>query len=179
MSTGFVNKLVVDRDAGYSQERKTVHMLRYVGDVLARRNLTKFIEIVYRNFEELDDISELKHTRREIARLLTSPKGVCIIAVIQGQIVGYLIAEVTVIENLKQLMHIAYLFTSPVHRGKGIATYMLNIVQIHAQQLNIATLSLTFDTYDKPLEKFYLNNYFVYDSNLRSYQRHDMLVKYI
>lgn len=179
MSASFVNKLVVDRDAGYSQKRRSVHVLRYVGDELAQRNLTKFVEVVYRNFEELADTPSLNHTRREIARLLTSPKGICIIAIIDGQMVGYLIAEVTVVENLRQLMHIAYLFTSPVYRGKGIATYMLNLIQVYAQQQNINTLSLTFDTYNKPLEKFYLNNHFVYDSNLRSYQRYDMLVKYI
>ena len=179
MSGSFVNKLVVDRDAGYSKERKTVHVLRYDGNVLAQRNLTKFIEVIYRNFEHLANTSTLNHNRQEIERLLTSPKGICIIAVVGGQIIGYLIAEITVIENLKQLMHISYLFTSPVYRGKGIATYMLNRIQVYAQQNNINTLSLTFDTYKKSLEKFYLNNHFVYDSNLRSYQRYDMMVKYI
>lgn len=179
MSGSFVNKLVVDRDAGYSKKQRTVHVVRYVGDKLAQRNLTKFIQVVYRNFEHLANTSSLNHTRQEIARLLTSPKGICVIAIVGGQMIGYLIAEITVIENLRQLMHIAYLFTSPVYRGKGIATYMLNRIQVYAQEQNISTLSLTFDTYNKPLEKFYLNNRFVYDSDLRSYQRYDMLVKYI
>ena len=175
----FVNKLVVDRDAGYSKERRTIHILRYVGDQLARRNLYKFVDIIHYNFEALANVPELKHDQNEIARLLTSPKGICIIATLNGQIIAYLLAEVTVVENLKQLMHIYYLFTSPVYRGKGIATYMLNFIQVCAQQLNINTLSLTFDTYDKALERFYTNNNFTYDSNLRSYQRYDMLVKYI
>lgn len=175
----FVNKLVVDRDAAYSTKRRTVHILRYVGDELAKRNLTKIIEIVHYNFEELADVPELKHNRREIGRLLTSPMGICVIAIINGRIVGYLIAELTIVDNLRQLMHIAYLFTSPVYRSKGIATYMLNFIQSCAQKLNVNTLSLTFDTYDTGLEKFYTNNHFVYDSNLRSYQRYDMMVKYI
>lgn len=175
----FVNKLVVDRANGFSQERRTIHVLRYTGDELASRNLFKIVETVYQNFEELANTAKLNHTRREVTRLLTSPKGTCIIATLNGQIIGYLIAEITVVENLKQLMHIYYLFTTPVYRSKGIATYMLNMLQTCAQQLNINTMSLTFDTYDKPLEKFYTNNYFTYDSNLRSYQRYDMLVKYI
>jgi GNAT superfamily N-acetyltransferase len=179
MAGNFVNKLTVDRDNGLSTKPKTVYILRYVGDELAKRNLKKIVEVIYKNFEELETTMSLNHNRREIARLLTSPKGICIIATIGRQMVGYLIAELTVVENLRQLMHIAYLFTSPVYRGKGVATYMLNKIQTYAQQQNITVLSLTFDTYNKPLERFYLNNNFFYDSNLRSYQRHDMLVKYI
>ena len=179
MSASFVNKLVVDRDAGYSTQQYNVYILRYDGNMLAQKNLTKLIEIVYKNFEEISDNPTLNHTRLEIARLLSSPKGTCIFAVIKGQIVAYLIAEITVIDNLRQLMHIAYLFTTPVRRGNGISTSMLNFIQLCAQQQNISTLSLSFDTYNKTLEKFYINNHFVYDSNLRSYQRYDMMVKYI
>jgi len=179
MGGRFVNKLVVDRDDGFSPERKAIHMLRYTGDVLVNRNMRKMMDVIYRNFEELGDSTELNHTRREIARLLTSPKAIIIIATYKDQIIGYLIAESTMVENLKQLMHIYYLYTSPVYRSRGIATYMLNLIQTYAQELNISTLSLTFDTYNKKLEKFYVNNYFVYDSNLRSYQRYDMMVKYV
>src|SRR5438105_4050185 len=121
MSTSFVNKLTVDRDDAFSQEPKTVHVLVYNGNQLAHRNMRKFMEVVYRNFEELADVNVHNHTRREIARLLTSPKSTIIIATINGQIVAYLIAEITVVENLRQLMHIVYLYTSPVYRAKGIA----------------------------------------------------------
>ena len=179
MTGSLVNKLTVDRDMGYSKEPRLVYLLRYTGIDLGQRNMKKFTEIIYKNFEEINDITSLKHNRSEILRLLTSPKSIIIIATINRQIVAYLIAEITIIENLRQIMHISYLFTSPVYRSKGIATYLLNLIQIYAQEQNINTLSLTFDTYNKSLEKFYLNNYFVYDSNLRSYQRYDMLLKYI
>jgi GNAT superfamily N-acetyltransferase len=179
MTGRFVNKLVVDRDAGFSPERLTVYFLRYTGDVLAKRDMKKFMDVIYRNFEELVPYTELNHTRYEIARILTSPKSIIIIGTLDGQIISYLLAEVTVVENLRQLMHISYLFTSPVYRGRGIASYMLNLIQDYAEEQNIGALSLTFDTYDTKLEKFYFNNYFTYDSNLRSYQRFDMLVKYV
>lgn len=175
---GFVNKLVVDRADAFSRKRKIIHFLRYTGDQLARRDMRKFIEIVYRNFEELNDKDELKHNRREIARLITSPEAFVIIATYEGNIIAYLIAESTIF-NLRKLMHIHYIFTSPVYRGHGIATYMLNLIQTYTQDENINSLSLTFDTYNKSLEKFYFDNYFEYDPEIRSYQRHDMLVKHI
>ena len=76
-----------------------------------------------------------------------------------GVIVGYLIAEET-IYNMRKLMHIYYLYTASIHRGHGIATKLLNLIQEYALEYRINTLSLTYDTYNKSLTKFYLNNYF-------------------
>lgn len=181
MSGTFVNRTTTDRERikEISASKKTVHILVYTGNVLANRDMRKLIEVIYRNFEYLNTSPELNHTRYEIAKVITSSKSVVLLAVINKIIVGYLIADLTMVEDLKQLMHVYYLFTTPMYRGYGFATKMLNILQKYAQNLNITVLSLTFDTYDKKLEKFYLQNGFVYDSNLRSYQRYDMLVKYI
>jgi len=179
MSGTFVNKTWVDRDRIRSTKQKTVYLLRYTGNDLEKRDMRKLIEVIYRNFEQIAYIPELNHTYREVARLITSPKSIIIIATIKGVIASYLIAELTTVDDLKQLMHIYYLYTTPMYRGKGIATSMLNLIQKYAQELKLNALSLTFDTYDNDLEKFYLKNYFMYDSNLRSHQRYDMMVKYI
>jgi len=175
----FINKHVVDKARATSPKRLTVQFSRYTGSQLAKRNLEKFVEAVYKNFDNLADEPTLNHTEREIGRLLTSPKSIIIIGTIDGVIECYLIAEVTVVENLRQLMHIYYIYTAPVSRGKGFSTHTLNLIQKYAKELNISALSLTFDTYNKELERFYVNNYFIYDENLRSYQRQDMMVKYI
>jgi RimJ/RimL family protein N-acetyltransferase len=178
----FVNKLVVDKDDAYetiqtrNKVRKPINVLRYTGDELASKDIRKFIEIIYRNFEEANQWSELNHNRTEITRLLTSPDSIIIIAMLYKRIVGYLIAEEIVV-NQKKIMHIYYIFTTPVRRRSGIATYMLNLIQKYTTDNDIHAVSLTFDTYNKKLEKFYYSNHFRYDSELRSYQRHDMLVK--
>lgn len=162
-----------------NNDYKTINVLKYSGNEMSDRDIRKFVDIVLDNFKDLSDSPSLGHNRREITRLLISPQSLSIIATYKGQIIGYLLADITSTDDLKQLMHIYYLYTSPLHRNKGIATYLLNKIQSYTKEFNIDTLSLTFDTYNKPLEKFYLNNGFVYDDNLRSHQRHDMLVKYI
>lgn len=159
--------------------QKTICCLKYTGNKLANRNMNKLITTIYKNFSDIGDKPELNHTRKEIHRLLCSPKSIIIIAVTNNIIVGYLLAEVTVVDDLKQLMHIYYIFTAPKYRGKGIASYMLDLIEKYAQEINITTLSLTFDTQDEKLEKFYLSKGFVYDQNLRSHQRHDMVVKFL
>jgi ribosomal protein S18 acetylase RimI-like enzyme len=179
MSGIFVNKATADREKLFFGNKKIVQLLRYTGDDLVTRDTRKFRDTVYKNFEQLDTSPDLNHNRRGITELLTSPDSIILLGVIDGVITSYLIAKMTVIDNLKQLMHIYYLYTSPMHRGNGLATHMLNMIQKYSKERNITTISLTFDTYDKQLERFYMNNHFVYDSNLRSYERHDMLVKYI
>src|SRR5579872_1572134 len=176
MGGEMVNKLVVDRDDYHSPKRKTVTFLKYTGDQLAQRDIRKLVEVVYRNFEEIADKPLLKHNRREIARVLTSPQSIIIFGVINGVIVAYLIAE-AIVDNLRQLLQIVYLYTVPMYRNRGLATFMLNLIQQYAEELDIPYLSLTFDTYNKKLLKFYTEYHFDFDSNLRSYQRYDMLVK--
>lgn len=179
MSSLYVDKNIIDRNMICANTKKSVCCLRYTGNNLANRDMSKLIDVVYGNFESLDEFPELNHTRLEIDRLLSSPKSIIIIGTINKVIVSYLLAEITATEDLRQLMHIYYIYTAPAYRGKGIASYMLNLIEKYAQEYNITILSLTFDTFDKKLENFYLNNDFVYDPNMRSYQQHDMMVKYI
>lgn len=175
----FVNKMTVDRDRYKISFKTPIHFLYYTGNDLYVRDMRKFIEVIYRNFQKLVDRPELKHSHKEIARIITSSKSIIIIGVVNNCIVAYLIAEMTATENLRQLMHIYYIYTSPNYRNKGIATHMLNLIQKYANELNVTMMSLTYDTNDKKLEAFYLKNHFIYDSNLRSYQRYEMLVKYV
>lgn len=155
-----------------------VYILTYTGNQLAKRNMSKFIEAIYKNFNTLKYTESLKHNTKEIARLLTSPLAIILLGIKDGKIIAYLIAEITVYNN-RTLLHIHYLYTVSSHRGRGMGTYMLNMIQQYAQDQNISTLSLTFDTYNQGLTKFYFDQYFEYDPDLRSYQRYDMLVKYV
>jgi GNAT superfamily N-acetyltransferase len=153
-------------------------MLRYTGTQMRKMRVIKFSEIIFKNFLELEGIKGINHTTDEIYRLLRSPNSIIIVAVNKGNIIGYLIAEVTEV-NMRRLMHIYYLFTALPFRNKGVGTYLLNLIDDYASEMGINSLSLTYDTYNKGLTKFYLDNGFNYDSELRSYQRYDMLVKYL
>ena len=188
MSGRFVNKLVVERDDIRHPGRKKIYFNRYLGRNLRfykeeqngskNRDLRKLIDVIYNNFKHLSRVEGAGHTKNELAKLLTSDTAIVIFAMSGDSIAGYIIANETV-SNFRKLMHIYYLYTSPYYRGFGIATYMLNLIQEYSKERNIKALSLTYDTYNKPLTNFYLDNNFNYDIELRSYQRYDMLVKYI
>lgn len=186
MSGRIINKLIVDRDGINNVNDRTIHIYNYPGRVLRNRDLRKLVDVIYNNFLHLRHVTGIYHTRLEITKLLTSNNSMLILAIHNdnnhsnnnNNIVGYILGDM-VINNMKPYMHIYYFYTSPYFRGKGIGTYILNMMHEHAKELNINTLSLTYDTYDKPLTKYYLDNKFNYSDELRSYQRYDMLVKYI
>lgn len=178
MSGIFVNRGLTKIDERNDTSNKEIPVLWYTGSNMQNRDIRKFVEVIYRNFEEIEPKRELNHNRTEITRILTSPTSLTLVATYKKSIVSYIIADLVEFNN-RLLMHIYYLFTAPGYRNKGVATFLLNQIQDYADIYNCKALSLTYDTYNHQLTKFYLSNGFNYDPEIRSDQRHDMLVKYI
>lgn len=178
MSGLMVNKLIADIDTKNSNQDITVSFIIYRGIQLQYKNIYSLIDVIYRNFEYLDGYSKLNHSRDSIERLLLSDSSIIILGMVDNSIVGYLIADIIDIKS-DILFHIYYLYTVPIHRGNGIATYMLNLIQRLSIELKIYILSLTIDTYNKSLVKFYIDNHFNYDAKFRSFTRYDNFIKYI
>jgi GNAT superfamily N-acetyltransferase len=178
MSGTFVNRGITKIDELNSLERKEIHVLWYTGANMQNRDIRKFAEVVYRNFEELEPTRKLNHNRTELKRILTSDTSLTLVATFNGSIISYLIGDLVEYNN-RMLFHINYLFTAPSYRDKGVATFLLNQLQDYADVYNCKALSLTYDTYNHGLTKFYAANGFTTDPELRSNQRYDMLVKYI
>ena len=149
MGGQFVNKKVVDNDRLKSNkvENRDIEFFVYTGIDLSGRDLRKLTEVIYKNFQILNNVQGLDHNRREILRLLTSPGSYVIIGLHKRVIVSYLIAETTEY-NTHKLMHIYYLYTSAYYRGHGIASYMLGIIENISKKRDIDMVSLTYDTND-------------------------------
>ena len=161
-----------------SETQEIVHVITYTGKELAQHNIFKLVDAVFKNFNNPKYNDKLNHNPKEIARLLTSSRTIILFAILNGKIIAYLIAEI-ITQNEQKMMHIYYLYTARIHRGKGLASYLLNIIENRTNDLKINTLSLTFDTHNKSLKHFYLNQYFEFDPRFRSNQRYDMLFKSI
>lgn len=178
MGGEFVNRGVTIIDERNSNQDKDIRVLWYTGENLQKKDIRKFVEVIYRNFEEIAKVKKLNHNRTQIKKYITSDTALIIIATYNNEIISYGIADL-VLYNNRKLMHIYYLFTSPAYRNKGVATYLINQIQEYASEYKCSALSLTFDTYNKQLSKYYETNGFTFDPDLRSKQRYDMIVKYI
>ncbi len=161
-----------------SETQQIVQIYTYSGKQLAQRNMFKFVDAIYYNFNNLSYENELNHTKKEILRLLISPRTIILLAIFNGKIIAYLIAEINIQKNRK-IMHIYYLYTAFTYRGKGLGSHLINDIEKIAKEFKINTLSLTFDTHNESLKKFYLDHYFEFDPEFRSNKRFDMLIKYI
>jgi GNAT superfamily N-acetyltransferase len=155
-----------------------IYIEKYLGSDLIKKDVRKMIDVIYKNFEEIADVQKLKHTSNEIYRLLVSSMSVSFFGISNKKIIAYIIAELNEV-NGKRLLHINYLYVVPSYRNKGCATKLLNIIYNCGKEYRADILSLTFDTFNKKLERFYLDNYFNYDPKYRSNQRYDMLIKKI
>jgi ribosomal protein S18 acetylase RimI-like enzyme len=178
MVGSFVNRGVTKIDERNRPKDREIHIKWYTGSSLRNKDMRKFVEVIYRNFEYLAKYKELDHTREDILKVLTSKTSLLLVATYKGSIVSYLLADL-VGYNKRLFMHIYYIFTSPSYRSNGVATFLLNNVQNYADVFNCSALSLTYDTYNLQLRKYYRSNGFRIDNELRSGGRFDMLVKLI
>lgn len=178
MSGQFVNRGLTKIEERNDPRNREVGVLWYTGGNMQNRDIRKFVEVIYRNFEDLGEVNILNHNRKEIKKVLTSPTALILAAILDNTMIGYLVADLVVYNN-RTLMHIYYLYTGPAYRSKGVATFLLNQVQDYADVYDCSALSLTHDTYQHKLTKFYLSNGFTYDPSLRSRMRYDMMVKFI
>jgi len=153
-----------------------IQIQEYYGTDLLKKDIRKLRDVIYKNFEEIADIEELNHTSSEIYRILTSSMTIIFFAIYNKKIIGYIIAELHELGG-KRILHINYLYVVPLYRKNGLGTYLLNRITQSGIDYNADAISLTFDTFNKKLERYYFENYFNYDSNFRSKQRYDMLVK--
>lgn len=173
-----INKLIVDMDTKYNNKHKTITFYRYDGINMKLKYLHSLVDAIYKNFEYLDGNIKMNHSRNSIENLLLSDSSIISLALLKGSIVGYIIADV-IDYKTEKLTHIYYLYTVPLHRGNGIATYMLNLIQKYSIKSKIYMLSLALDTHNKSLVKFYTDNNFKYDARFRTFKRYDNMIKYI
>lgn len=178
MAGTFVNRGVTKIDERNRPKDREIQIKWFSGSNLKNKDMRKMVEVIYTNFEHLSKYSELTHTREEIMRVLTSKTSMLLVATYKGSIVSYLLADLVGF-NKRLFMHIYYLFTSPSYRSNGVATFLINSIQSYADVYDASALSLTYDTYNLKLRRYYMSNGFRMDSELRSGKRFDMMVKLI
>ncbi len=157
---------------------KTIRFLRYNGRSLSSQNMITLARIIFTHFLQLEDVKGVDHSFESVYDKLISPQSVVVLAVNNQSIIGYVIAEPT-LYDMQNLLHIYYIYVIPSFRNKGVATRLLKMVENYAHWIGINRISLTYDTYNDNLTKFYRDNHFDFDDTIRSFQRYDMLVKHV
>lgn len=142
----------------------------YFGD-----KMNDFINVVYNHFIDLANYANLNHSVQEIKKLLTSDnfKGY-IVKHKNKYIIGYILGEITHLNDGRDVYFITYLYTASNFRKLGIASKLINHIKTEMKKQFIYTIMLICNTDNSKLVDFYMKKGFMLDLLLRRYEKHDV-----
>jgi len=146
---------------------------------MTKKNSTKFVNMLYTNFIDLQSYPELKHNKTELTRLVLSKSAVIVLYLVNNKIAGYIVAELMVLNDKRKVIYVNYIFTAKKFRNKGIASKLMSYIEDMAFDLKYDGVLLTCDTDNTQVLDFYMVKGYLYDIMLRTHKKHDILYKNI
>lgn len=157
------------------EERLIVKEVTKLGD-----DIDTFVKVVYKNFINLAKYEELKHTEKEIGRLLKSSNFLGLFVYNKKtHLVAYMLGEIMKLNDGRVVYYISYFYVAKPYRSKGIGSQMMNMIIEKCKSRKISYIMLTCDTEDTTVYDFYLMRRFMPDPILRKYDRYDIFTLYI
>jgi GNAT superfamily N-acetyltransferase len=94
-----------------------------------KQNLMEITEMIYNNFIELNNYTELKHTHKDIFELLRKDefKGLFVYSE-HNKLIAYLLGEIMITNDGRRIFYISYIFTCKNYRNNGIASNLIKII---------------------------------------------------
>jgi ribosomal protein S18 acetylase RimI-like enzyme len=135
---------------------------------------TKLINIIYNNFINLAKFPILKHTKKDIYKLLNSDNLLVWLVILNNNIIGYAICEYMSLADGRQVIYINYIYIGSKYRNNKLGSKLLYRIIGYAQERNL-NIMLICDTYNDKILDFYMKKGFMYDLQLRRYDRYDVL----
>lgn len=145
--------------------------LKYVD----QRSLKNFIATIYKNFIELTNYPQLKHTPEELYRLLTSPNMVMYTIAKDNVMIAYVVGELMRLDDQRYVLFVNYLYVGSKYRRNGLGTILMDKIIGYANFKSMDAVMLICDTEDTKVLNFYFNKGFMYDAFLRRYDKYDVL----
>ena len=138
-------------------------------------NLNSFVDIVYNHFIDLSNDEKLKHTKDDIKKLIESENFRGYIVRYNGKyIIGYILGEITHLNDGRDVYFISYLYTVKNFRNHGIASKLIDWAKNNMKKEFVYTMMLICDTGNKKLVDFYMKKGYMLDMILRRYEKHDV-----
>jgi ribosomal protein S18 acetylase RimI-like enzyme len=133
------------------------------GDKLVNMDTSLFEFIVYKNFLHLGnntDQNKFNHNTKEINRLCHDNSSFAVVAIADGNIVGYILGEVVELDKFnpqdtRTVCYVTYIYTVNSYRNRGIATCLLDVLKKWGKEKNCEGVMLTYDTHNNSLVRFY------------------------
>ena len=143
-------------------------------DTLSGYTCTTFANVIYNNFIHLTNYPHLKHSKKEILRLLKSKNIILYVAMTDNKISGYLLGEIIVLNDGRTVLYITYLYVATKFRKHGIASKLIDSANVYTMDKKMNGLMLTCNTHDKYVLNFYTKKGFTVDMLLKTNSQYEV-----
>lgn len=144
---------------------------------ISNRKTKKFDFMIYNNFIDIINYPDLLHNYDEINKLLNSPDVQVLLYIVDKKLVGYLVGNIIILNDMRKVFFIQYIYISQKNRSKGIGNLLLNYVFEKSKQVDLNGIMLVCDTHNKQVFDWYSRHGFMLDMYLRNYKKHDVMYK--
>ena len=135
---------------------------------------------IYKNFLYLKDTKHLKHNINEIENLLQSENFLGFFAYdSKNLLIGYLIGEITLLNDGRLIFFITYFYVSSKHRKNGYGKLLLDKCVNRCRQKGLSFVSLTCNGNNNYIMNYYDRYGFVKDSILKKQKPYVILTLYL
>ena len=148
----------------------------YDHSYIKKHDFSKLCEVIYYNFKELEQKSELKHNKREIKKTINDKNSFVVLYIDEKmkKILGYVTCSEMILSDGRKVIYISYIYVSKKLRESGVGSKLIDICKNICSEKNCDGILLTCDTENEKLVEFYQKRGFMLDFMLRQYTRHDV-----
>jgi len=142
-------------------------------------NISIYTKIIYENFIELTQFSNVKHTPQDIYALLESENMVGYVIIYAKKIIGYLFGEYTSLNDGRNVYYLSYIYIAPKYRKAQLGTKLLIKLINMCNHRGTKFIILTCDSQDKKVMNFYKKFGFINDPVLKRSDRYMVMCLYL
>lgn len=126
-----------------------------------------YTNIIYYNFIELANRSDVVHTKEDIYKLLLSSDMYGYVVRFTTKIVGYLFGEFITLSDGRNVYYLSYIYVAPKYRQYKIGSVLLQKIINKCNNRGVMFIVLTCDTHDERVMHFYKKFGFIPDPVLK------------
>jgi ribosomal protein S18 acetylase RimI-like enzyme len=126
-----------------------------------------YTNIIYYNFIELANRTDVVHTKEDIHKLLLSCDMHGYVVRFTTKIVGYLFGEFITLSDGRNVYYLSYIYIAPKYRQYKIGSVLLQKIIDKCNNRGVMFIVLTCDTHDARVMHFYKKFGFIPDPVLK------------
>lgn len=142
-----------------------------------------YTNIIFNNFIHLTKFNYVKHSIKDITKLLSSPSffgyTISFKTCANTKIIGYLFGEFITTPDGRYVYYLSYIYISPNYQHMKLGSILLKKLISHCKLMGLSFIVLTCDFDDPKILHFYKNFGFVPDPSLRKNKKHDVMCLYL